>query len=148
LFRPVEFQLDGNVFCTDHGTPGFDVSLIDPASIRLEGAAPVAWDLSDRGRPSVGCAASGPDGALDLTLMFRAQDIVSGINPVQDLELRVLRLTGSLRPHAGKKPIKGEDVMSLNDKARGRFGACRSSFPSALTSVKLKPNLGQNETKE
>ncbi len=95
------------------GTPGFDVSLIDPGSIRLEGAAPVAWDLSDRGRPSVGCAASGPDGALDLALMFRAQDIVSGINPVQDLELRVLRLTGSLRPHAGKKPIKGEDVIVL-----------------------------------
>ena len=98
------------------GTPGFDVSLIDPASIRLEGAAPVAWDLADRGRPSVGCAASGPDGALDLTLMFRAQDIVSGINPVQDLELRVLRLTGSLRPHAGKKPIKGEDGVFV----RGR----------------------------
>ena len=55
-------------------------------------------------------------GALDLTLMFRAQDIVSGINPVQDRELRVLRLTGSLRPHAGKKPIKGEDGVFV----RGR----------------------------
>ncbi|PYS29656.1 MAG: hypothetical protein DMG11_08230 [Acidobacteria bacterium] len=52
---------------------------------------------------------------------FTVDVIATGLPEVGDLTmvkqiaavLRVLRLTGSLRPHAGKRPIKGEDVIVL-----------------------------------
>ena len=52
---------------------------------------------------------------------FTVDVIATGLPEVGDLTIgetdcrciAVLRLTGSLRPHAGKRPIKGEDVIVL-----------------------------------
>jgi len=72
------------------GEAGFDVSLIDPSSIRLEGVEP----LSQGGGPKIQdvstpvadnsdceCTTDGPDGFDDLNMKFSAQEVAAAIGP-------------------------------------------------------------------
>lgn len=105
------------------GAAGFDVTEIDPATVRLEGVPPLRWAIEDVGRPFTGvpedcgdCIAGGPDGHPDLTLKFDTQAIVAALGRVSDRQCRVVRLTGSLSPSSGAMPIVGEDVLTLLKK--------------------------------
>lgn len=82
----------------------FDVTEVDPASVLLEGKAPLRWSWEDVGGP--GC--SGPDGYPDLTLKFKAQEIVSALGAVNDGDVVLLGLTGTL---FGGAPITGSDEV-------------------------------------
>jgi hypothetical protein len=115
------------------GTKDFDVTQIDPASIRLEGVAPFRWYLKDVATPftpSTGkkhcyedCTIDGTDGFKDLTLKFSAKKLIAALGNVKDNECRVLQLSGNLKKEKGSTPIVGEDVVVIQKK-----GTCRWSL--------------------
>lgn len=102
------------------GTADFDVRKIDLSSVRLEGVSPLRSALEDVATPFVpfigkkeafDCTTARADGYVDRTLKFDNQAIVAALGPVTDREVRVLKLTGNLKPEFGGTPIVGEDVM-------------------------------------
>jgi len=96
------------------GTADFDVSQVDPATILLEGVAPLRWALEDVG--TAGDPLAGPDGFTDLSLKFDAQAIVAVLGPVNDGDVVVLHLTGNLKAEFDGTPIEGEDVVRIIKK--------------------------------
>ncbi|MDH4269508.1 MAG: hypothetical protein OEV52_04330 [Dehalococcoidia bacterium] len=96
------------------GTEDFDVTQIDPATILLEGVAPLRWALEDVG--TAGDPLAGPDGFTDLSLKFDAQAIVAMLGPVNDGDVVVLHLTGNLKAEFDGTPIEGEDVVRIIKK--------------------------------
>jgi hypothetical protein len=113
------------------GTADFDVTKIDPDSIKLEGVSPLRSALEDVATPyepflgkkeATDCTDEGADGYLDLTLKFDQQAIVEALGDVNDGEVRVLRLSGNLKPEFGGTPIIGEDVVVVLKKINGNDG--------------------------
>ena len=96
------------------GTEDFDVTQIDPATILLEGVAPLRWALEDVGTPGDPLAAG--DGIMDLSLKFVAQEIVAALGDVTDGQVLVLHLTGNLKEEFSGTPIQGEDVVRIIKK--------------------------------
>ena len=96
------------------GTEDFDVTQVDPATILLEGIAPLRWALEDVG--TAGDPLAGPDGFTDLTLKFGTQQIVAALGLVNDGDIVVLHLTGNLKAESGGTPIEGEDVVRIIKK--------------------------------
>lgn len=111
------------------GTPTFDVSQVDPASVRLEGVAaetgrqvtvkdvatPYAGTITDP--PLAGqCTVAGPDGRSDLNLKFDAKQVLSALGPVTNKQVRVLTVTGNLTAAYGGTPFQGHDVVVINTK--------------------------------
>jgi uncharacterized repeat protein (TIGR01451 family) len=101
------------------GTEDFDVTQVDPASVRLIDVAPLRWAFEDVVTPfepllgkesQYDCTEEGPDGYLDLTLKFDTQEIVAALGEVYDREAIVLPLTGN--SYEGT-PIVGEDVVII-----------------------------------
>jgi len=107
------------------GTEGFDVTAVDPASVLLEGVAPLRWNLEDVATPfepyigkedAFDCTEDGPDGYLDLTLKYNIQELVGALGDVNDGDVLVLELTGNLKEEYGGTPIVGEDVVVILKK--------------------------------
>ncbi len=106
------------------GTEDLDVARIDPASIRLEGVAPLRAALSDVAAPfspftgkadcDADCTTAGPDGFLDLTLKFDAQSVAAALGGAPGCF--VARLTGNLLPEFGGTRIEGEDVVLMHGR--------------------------------
>jgi hypothetical protein len=98
------------------GTPDFDVSLIDPASVRLEGVvAPLRWSIEDVATPFDGelceCHDLTGDGIFDMTFKFDIQELAAAIAPVYDRDVITLALTGSLLEEAGGESFIGQDCV-------------------------------------
>jgi len=123
---PNSLKVNGGIRVAILGTDDFDATQVDPASVRLEGVAPVRSNLKDVATPFIGviddafdCTDEGPDGYLDLTLKFDRPDIVEAIEStlegeVKDGEVLILTLEGTLFDGT---PIVGEDVVVI--KKRG-----------------------------
>ena len=106
------------------GTADFDVTTIDPVSIRLEGVAAIRSALQDVATPfepfigkenETDCTDAGPDGFTDMTLKFDTQEIVAAIGDVEDGDVLILTLTGNLQDGT---PITGEDVVVILKKGK------------------------------
>jgi len=102
------------------GSEDFDVGMIDVASIRLEGVAPIRSNYEDVATPVIDgqeceCSTEGPDGYLDLTLKFKTQRIVEAIGDVNDGDELVLELTGLLHDDT---PITGADCIIIRAKGQ------------------------------
>lgn len=104
------------------GTADFDVNEIDPAAVRLEGVAPLRWSLEDVATPfepffgkgdAFDCNEYGPDGYMDLSLMFKAQEVVAALGDVMDGDVLVLHVSGNLMEEYGGTPFVGEDVVTI-----------------------------------
>jgi VCBS repeat-containing protein len=104
------------------GTEDFDVTAVDPSTVRLIGAAPRRFSLEDVCTPyyplegkktQFDCTEEGPDRFLDLTLKFRKREIVDALGEVKDGDEMVLTLTGNLFDGT---PIVGEDVVRILKK--------------------------------
>lgn len=104
------------------GFDNFDVTKIDPASVKVAGVAPVKWAVEDVATPykpftgKVGCDActtEGPDGRHDLVLHFNTQALVSALGAVKKGDCLVLSLTGKLKAEFDGTPIEGEDVVRI-----------------------------------
>ena len=110
------------------GTEDFDVTRIDPASIRLEGVvSPLRWALEDVATPyGVGpieepadcslCTTEGSDGYTDLVLKFDTQAVVEAIGEVDDGDCLVLTLTWNLFVEPGL--YHGYDVIIIIKKGK------------------------------
>lgn len=104
------------------GTPEFDVTTIDPETIRIEGVvedvAPLRWSYEDIATPFEGelydCHDYDGDGYLDLGLKFKTQELVLKL----DLNLYAgqiisLTITGNLKGDHSGTPIMGEDCVRV-----------------------------------
>ncbi|MDY7029893.1 MAG: hypothetical protein SVR04_16500 [Spirochaetota bacterium] len=121
--NPVNVNTKGILPAAIVGTKLFDISQIDPAAIRLNGAAPLRWDHEDvtspfepyTGKPldEEACTDNGPDGYTDLTLKFSTEEMAEAFGPVTDGEVLALELTGELFDGA---PIAGEDIIRIIKK--------------------------------
>ena len=99
-----------------HGSAEFDVTEIDPASIRLEGVAPLWSRMRDVSTPVVDrtdfcdCTRERQDGFDDLVFWFRAWEIVKALGEVSHGDELVFRLTGKLMDGT---EIEGEDCVVI-----------------------------------
>jgi hypothetical protein len=106
------------------GTGDFDVNEVDPASVMLEGVAPLRWAYEDVAAPfepylgkthAYDCNESGPDGFMDLTLKFDALEISAVLGDVADGDIVVLAMSGNTMSGI---PIIGEDVIIILKKGK------------------------------
>ena len=121
--NPINVKQRGVVPVAILGTAEFDVTEIDLGSIQLVGVVPLRWDLEDVATPYNGphyypssaysCTLAGPDGYIDLTLKFDAQELVLALGGVSDGNVLDLQLTGNL--HDGT-PVFGMDVIIILKK--------------------------------
>ena len=122
--NPLNVKAKGVLTAAILGTEDFDVTQIEPASVRLVGVLPLRWALEDVATPFEGdkddcgdCTEEGPDGFLDLTLKFDMQAIVAALGDVEDGDCLVLTLEGQLLDGT---PIVGEDVVVILKKGKGK----------------------------
>jgi hypothetical protein len=110
------------------GSAGFDVSVINPASIRLIGVEPLRSAVEDVAAPAdsapgnddggQACPIDFPDGFDDLVLKFDTQDIVKALEEVEEVidgKVLTLTLTGVL---SDGTEITGEDVVFILDRGK------------------------------
>ena len=113
------------------GTEDFDVRAVDPASIELnlvnlglaDGArvCPLRWAYEDVATPYLadwdGCHEAGPDGYLDLVLMFDTPEVVAlNLSEHPDGDVVFLQITGNLKEEATGSPIIGQDAIVIIKK--------------------------------
>ena len=121
------------------GLEDFDVTQIDPATVRIfrKGVpnpikvAPLRWSLEDAGIPyedvngelnAYDCLEYYPDefgvfdGYLDLSLKFKAQEVVAALGEVYDGDVLLLQVTGELKEEFGGTGFVGEDVVVIIKK--------------------------------
>ena len=131
------------------GTGDLDVATIDPASIRLNGVAPLRSGYEDVGTPfepftgkencALDCNEWEMDGWMDLTLKFSRQELVDALGgPPDDNECVVLTLTGNFYEEWGGGPIVGEDVVGY--KNRGPSRPIDGAAPDRFSPVLPAPN--------
>ncbi len=105
-------------------TADYDVTTIDPTSIRLAGVEPLRSGYEDVATPvsdsnDCNCTTGGPDGLLDLTLKFATQRIVEAIGDVNDGDVLTLELTGVLfDPMPFETPIEGADCILIRGRRK------------------------------
>ena len=125
--NPLNCKSKGNLPVAILGTVTFDVTQVDPATIRLAGVAPLRWDYEDVAAPfepysgkqdcAVDCNSMGPDGYMDATIKFDTQEVLAALGEtIQDGVCIVAQLTGNLRESAGGTGIVGEDLIRINCK--------------------------------
>jgi len=107
------------------GAEDFDVTTIDPETIQLtlegvaEGVPPLRWSYADVATPWTGEPCGGHDlegdGYLDLTLKFKAQEVIHilGLDAFSDRDAVILILTGNLKEEHGGTPIRGQDCVLI-----------------------------------
>jgi hypothetical protein len=119
------------------GSRGFDVSRVNPSTVRLEGVAPLRWSYEDVSRPvpfatdTCVCTNLGADGYKDLYIEFPSQAIASALGQVQNGLVRVLNLAGMTYD---KMSIKGKDCVEI------RFMPNPSFLKNAENEISLSNN--------
>ncbi len=128
------------------GTKAFDVSRIDPATVLIEGLAPVSNRLMDVSRPiepeyECECTTAGADGFVDLVLYFDRAQFIAALAPITDGEVRTLALSGKTKtgvPLSGsdcvtikESPIRVSPVASAGERVETGFAAYPNPFNAA-----------------
>ena len=128
------------------GTDGLDVTTIDPASVRLEGVAPLRWAYEDVSTPyltgdACGCTTDAEDGFTDMTIKFNAQEIVAALGEVSDGETRPLYLTANLKETFGGSHLEGFDCVIIKAKV-GKLSklAAEGDIPETYDLAPVYPN--------
>ncbi len=123
--NPLNLKAKGVLPVAICGTEDFDVTTIDPATIRLtlEGVEaevpPLRWSYEDVATPYDGEPYSGhdlgPDGYLDLALKFKTQEVITwlDLDDYNDGDVIMLTLTGNLKEEYGGTPIQGQDYIVI-----------------------------------
>jgi hypothetical protein len=105
------------------GTDLFDVMDADPATLLLEGVAPLRWTYEDVAAPYMrepgddpcACHEAGPDGYMDLVMHFETQEIYAELGAVVDGEMRELTLT--VETYAGIG-LEAKDCIWIKHKVK------------------------------
>lgn len=139
--NPINLKSKGVLPVAILGTEEFDVTQIDPTSIRLffgvvddkdvavfpvhqprieDVASPFEGEISSCGD----CTDTGPDGFDDLTLKFRTQDVVKALEKIfpggiADEACVTIALEGNLKEEFGGTSFVGEDVVRILKKGKG-----------------------------
>jgi hypothetical protein len=128
------------------GTEDFDVSAIDPATVRLMGLKSKRSSYEDVASPYMGedpcgCSYSDGDGIMDMTLKFSSAALVEALLPISEDEV-VLTVSGLLLDGT---PFTGQDCVSLkptnwvddetDPESKVRFGLMPTSEPRASVQV-------------
>jgi Peptidase C10 family/HYR domain/Secretion system C-terminal sorting domain len=98
------------------GLEDFDVRIITPESILLNGVAPLRWEYEDVATPAesedgyCGCTTADHDGFMDLTLKFSTKEIVESLGSVNDGDVVQLILTSKL---VDDMPLYGGDCVLI-----------------------------------
>lgn len=102
------------------GGADFDVATVDPASLRLEGVAPVRWAYEDVATPVGGrkdscssCTTAGRDGYPDLVLHFDRGAFAAALGSGEGAACLLVTLRGNLAAASGGGPIRGGDVLRV-----------------------------------
>ena len=114
--NPLNVKSKGVIPVAILGLPGADVNQVDPASVMLEGVAPLRWSYEDVATPTYDtnecvCTTEGPDGYTDLVFKFDTQEIVTAIGDVNDGDVIPLTLTGAL---LDKRELSGKDCVVIH----------------------------------
>ncbi len=119
--NPLNTNSKGTLPVAILGTDVFDVNDVDPATLLLEGVAPLRWYLRDVSTPMYAgaevceCNEDSADGYMDLTVKFDRQAIVAALGTVSDGDEIVLTLTGMT---VGGVEIMGQDCVAIIHKER------------------------------
>jgi hypothetical protein len=118
--NPLNVKSKGMLPVAVLGTENFDVTQLDPATIRLGGVAPLRWAYVDVATPfeddkvdCEGCNELCGDGNMDLVLNFDTQEVVAALGNVEDGECATLELTAELLDGTS---IAAEDVVRILNK--------------------------------
>ncbi|MCL6582675.1 MAG: hypothetical protein K6U11_03470 [bacterium] len=114
--NPLNVESQGTLPVAILGTLDLNIARINPQTIELEGVRAVQYrreDVSttvfDR-QDICDCTIEGKDGMIDLVLEFNISDVVSTIGQVDNDDVAVLTITGSLFDGT---PIEGEDCVVI-----------------------------------
>lgn len=119
---PLNVKAEGALPVAVLRTENFDVTQLDPDSVKLEVVSPLRSRIEDvatpfepfTGKEQTGdCSEAGSDGFEDLVFKFEAQKLSTALGSTTDGEVRVLNLTGNLKPEFGSLPVVGEDVVVI-----------------------------------
>lgn len=126
--NPLDVNAMGKLSVALLGTESFDVSQVNPETVRLEGIAPIKWSIEDVATPHLpyigkqnayDCGTDGADGYKDLVFHFNVLDLVVGaLGDVNDGDVLLLQLTGNLKEEFGSYPFVGEDVIIIKSKKK------------------------------
>jgi len=129
--NPLNVNAGGKLPVAIVGTEDFDVTRIDPSTVKLMLVAPVLFYYQDVCTPyyplsgkdsQYDCSEEGPDGFMDMMLNFENRDIAAALElaggPLIDGEEILVTLTGNLLPEYGGTPIVGEDVIRIIKKGK------------------------------
>lgn len=132
--NPLNLKKKGVLPVAILGTEDFDVTSIDPATIRLskEGVegevAPLRWSYEDVATPFEGelcdCWDLNGDGYMDMTIKFKAQEVVNTLELDENAgETIPLTLKGNLVGAEEGTPIQGQDCVWINMGSERSLGA-------------------------
>lgn len=107
--NPLNVTSKGVVPVAILGSSSFDVTTIDPATVKLEGVSALRWSVED---------VAPADGYPDLVLHFDTQELVAALGSVQDGDVVALTVTGNLNAMSGGTPIQGEDSVVILNKVK------------------------------
>jgi hypothetical protein len=121
--NPINIKAKGMYPAAICGTETFDVSTIDPSTLKIYlfdgtgGVSPERWAYEDVVTPYTGPRPGGhtlgPDGYMDLVFHFKLQDVVTGLNLAAHVgETVTLYIRGYL---FNGVPIYGEDYARILD---------------------------------
>ncbi len=122
--NPLNRETKGMIPMAILGTDAFDVTMVDPESVKVEGVlSPIRWAYEDVSTPympymekpvdAFACNTFGPDGLMDLTLKFDAQEVAALFAAYEKGDLVKITITGSLKDEFGGVDIIGEDVIVI-----------------------------------
>ena len=121
--NPINVGAQGVLPVAILGTASFDVTTVDPSSVKLQDVPALRSALEDVTTPFTGtlmnatdCTTAGPDGFTDLLLSFDNQAVSAALGPVTDGQVLILTLTGKLLPQFGGTAIRGQDVVIVREK--------------------------------
>lgn len=105
------------------GTEDFDASIIDPATVTLEGVPALRWSMMDVGTPyalpddpgAYDCHEAGADGYMDLTLKFDTQEVVETLATKNDGDVLTLTINGQTFEGVH---YEGKDVVVILNKKK------------------------------
>lgn len=126
--NPFNFKAKGVLPAAILGTDELDVTMIDPASLKLvladhngnaDGVTPLRWAWEDVAAPYMddvecGCTTDGPDSYMDLTIKFDNQEVAAMLNMLNGYQVGdvvTLAITGNLLEEYGSTPIRGQDCV-------------------------------------
>ena len=102
------------------GTAAFDVTKIDPSSVKLQGVSALRSAVEDLSTPFSGahanansCTTAGSDGFPDLVVFFDNQTVAAALGNVKSGDVLVLTVTGNLLPQFGGTPVTGQDIVVI-----------------------------------